>query len=180
MEFQLEQAIEVLKRTPATLTSLLRGLPDEWTTGNEGKDTWTPYDVLGHLIHGEETDWIARANIILRYGESRPFDPFDRFAQFEKSKGKSLNDLLSEFEAARKASLESLEQMQITPDKLRLRGTHPALGSVTLGELLATWVAHDLDHIAQIVRVMSKQYNEEVGPWKQYLSILKDRTPAVQ
>ena len=172
MEFQLEQAVEVLKRTPATLNSLLKGLSDEWTTGNEGPNTWTAYDVLGHLIHGEETDWITRSRVILEHGESRPFEPFDRFAQFERSKGKSLDQLLEEFEALRKRSLQSLEQLSITPDKLGLRGLHPGLGSVTLGQLLATWVAHDLDHIAQIVRVMSKQYGEAVGPWKQYLSIV--------
>jgi hypothetical protein len=176
MEFELEQAMEVLARTPATLNALLSGLPAEWTTGNEGPGTWSAYDVLGHLIHGEEADWIARANVILNHGESRPFDPFDRFAQFEKSKGKSLKELLNEFEALRKANLQSLEQMLITPDKLKLRGVHPSLGTVTLGQLLATWVAHDLDHIAQIARVMSKQYTEAVGPWKQYLSILSDRT----
>lgn len=176
MEFQLEQAIEVLKRTPATLNALLSGLPAEWTTGNEGPDTWSPYDVLGHLIHGEQADWIARANRILEHGEARQFDPFDRFAQFEESKGKTLGELLGEFEALRKANLQTLEQMLITPDKLKLRGAHPSLGTVTLSELLATWVAHDLDHIAQIVRVMSKQYDEAVGPWKQYLSILSDRT----
>lgn len=180
MEYKLEQAVEVLKRTPAVLTALLKDLPDEWTRGNEGPETWSPYDVLGHLIHGEKADWIARATIILEHGESRPFDPFDRFAQFEESKGKSLDALLSEFEAARKASLASLEQLHITPDKLRLRGTHPSLGTVTLAELLATWVAHDLDHIAQIARVIAKQYTEAVGPWKQYLSILKERAQAAQ
>jgi len=172
MEFQLELATDILSRTPATLNSMLRGVPDEWTRRNEGSDTWSPYDVLGHLIHGEQTDWIPRTRIILDYGESLAFEPFDRFAQFEKSKGKSTDALLDEFETLRNRSLAALAQMSITPDRLSSRGTHPELGSVTLGELLATWVAHDLSHIAQIVRVMCKQYSEAVGPWKEYLPIL--------
>jgi len=176
MEFQLDEAVEVLGRTPATLSALLKGLPDAWATGNEGPETWSPYDVMGHLIHGEETDWIPRAKIILEHGEARPFDKFDRSAQFESSKGKSLDQLLGEFAALRKASIDALAALNITPDKLKLRGTHPQLGVVTLGELLATWVAHDLDHIGQVARVMSKQYTKAVGPWEQYLSILKERS----
>jgi len=172
MEFQLEQATNILRRTPDTLNSLLRGAPAEWTIGNEGGDTWSPYDILGHLIHGEETDWLPRAKIILRLGESRAFEPFDRFAQFEKSRGKSADELLDKFEALRTENLAALRQMNITPDQLELRGTHPELGSVTLRELLATWAVHDLSHIAQATRVMCKQYSEAVGPWKQYLPIL--------
>jgi hypothetical protein len=172
MEFQLEQAINILSRTPATLNSLLRGAPAELTIGNEGGDTWSPYDILGHLIHGEETDWIPRARIILGHGESRAFEPFDRFAQFEKSKGKSADELLDQFEGLRTENLAALRQMNITADQLKLRGTHPELGSVTLRELLATWAVHDLSHIAQATRVMCKQYSEAVGPWKQYLPIL--------
>jgi DinB superfamily len=172
MEFQLDEAIELLKRTPATLNALLRGLPEVWTANNEGPKTWSPYDVMGHLIHGEQTDWIPRAKRILDEGEAKPFDPFDRFAQFENSKGKSLDQLLDEFAAVRETSLEALRALNVTPETLGRRGMHPGLGRVTLGELLATWVAHDLDHISQIVRVMSKQYAEAVGPWKQYLSIL--------
>jgi len=172
MEFQLEQATSILRRTPDTLNSLLRGVPAEWTIGNEGGDTWSPYDILGHLIHGEETDWLARAKIILRLGESRAFEPFDRFAQFEKSRGKSADELLDKFEALRTKNLAALRQMNITPDQLELRGTHPELGSVRLRELLATWAVHDLSHIAQATRVMCKQYSEAVGPWKQYLPIL--------
>jgi hypothetical protein len=140
--------------------------------GNEGPDTWSPYDVLGHLIHGEETDWIPRARIILEHGESQAFEPFDRFAQFEKSKGKSPAQLLDAFETLRKRNLAVLAQMNITPDQLSLSGRHPELGSVTLSELLATWVAHDLSHIAQAVRVMCKQYSAAVGPWREYLPIL--------
>ena len=172
MEFQLEQATNILRRTPDTLNSLLRGVPAEWTIGNEGGDTWSPYDILGHLIHGEETDWLARAKIILRLGESRAFEPFDRFAQFEKSRGKPADELLDKFEALRTRNLAALRQMNITPDQLELRGTHPELGSVRLRELLATWAVHDLSHIAQATRVMCKQYSEAVGPWKQYLPIL--------
>jgi methionine--tRNA ligase beta chain len=178
MEFQLDQAIDILRRTPATLNALLRGVPDAWTMGNEGPDTWSPYDILGHLIHGEQTDWIPRARIILEHGESRAFEPFDRFAQFEKSKGKSPGELLDEFEALRKRNLTALEEMKITSDQLTRRGRHPELGSVTLGELLATWVAHDLSHIAQAVRVMCKQYSEAVGPWKEYLPLLKPSNPS--
>jgi DinB family protein len=172
MELKLEQAIDILNRTPATLNALFRGLGAEWALANEGPDTWAPFDVLGHLIHGEETDWVTRARIILDHGEARAFEPFDRYAQFEKSKGKSLDDLLSEFEALRKKNLEALSQMELTPEKLALRGTHPELGSVTLSELVATWVAHDLSHIAQAARVMGKQYTEAVGPWRQYVAIL--------
>jgi uncharacterized damage-inducible protein DinB len=172
MEFQLDKAKNVLKRTPATLKSLLRDLPEEWILHNEGPDTWSPFDVVGHLIHGEETDWIPRAKIILADGENRSFEPFDRFAMFEKSKGKSLDELLSTFERLREENLRQLEQMNLTPELLTKRGKHPELGVVTLSELLATWVVHDLGHIAQIVRVMSKQYGDAVGPWRAYLSIL--------
>jgi hypothetical protein len=172
MELQLEHAIDILGRTPATLSALLRDAPAEWTMGNEGPDTWSPYDILGHLIHAEQTDWIPRARIILEHGEAKTFEPFDRFAQFGKSKGKSPGELLDEFEALRKQSLAALEQMKIAPDQLALRGKHPELGGVTLGELLATWVVHDLGHIAQTGRVMCKQYSDAVGPWRQYFRIL--------
>ncbi|MFY9555382.1 MAG: DinB family protein [Blastocatellia bacterium] len=172
MEFQLDQAVQILSRTPDTFNHLLRGLPDPWIKGNEGSDTWSPFDVLGHLIHGEETDWIPRAKIILEHGEARVFESFDRFAQFEKSKGKSVDQLLDQFQSLRNENLKILQQMEITSEKLSLQGTHPSLGKVTLAELLATWVAHDLSHIAQALRVMCKQYSDAVGPWKQYLPIL--------
>lgn len=172
MEYKLEQAKDVLMRTPATLNSLLRDLPDAWIVSNEGPDTWSPFDVVGHLIHGEETDWIPRARIILADGENSLFVPFDRFAMFEKSKGKSMGDLLEMFERLRGENLRELEQMNLTPELLSKRGKHPELGIVTLSELLATWVVHDLGHIAQVVRVMSKQYGDAVGPWRVYLSIL--------
>jgi uncharacterized damage-inducible protein DinB len=172
MEFQLDHAKDILSRTPAALNSLLRDLPDELVFSNEGPDTWSPFDVLGHLIHGEQTDWIPRAKIILADGEQRPFEPFDRVAMFEASKGKSLGALLAEFERLRSENLRQLEEMNLTPELLVKRGTHPELGMVTLGQLLATWVVHDLGHIAQVVRVMAKQYGEAVGPWRAYLSIL--------
>ena len=172
MEFELDHAKDILRRTPATLTALLQDLPDEWLFSSEGPETWSPFDVLGHLIHGEETDWIPRAKIILEHGDQHAFEPFDRFAMFEKSKGKSLRQLLTTFEQLRGESLQQLDELNLTPELLSKRGKHPELGIVTLAELLATWVVHDLSHIGQIVRVMSKQYGESVGPWRAYLPIL--------
>lgn len=172
MEFQLDKAKEVLRRTPVTLNALLSDLPNDWVMANEGPDTWSPYDVIGHLIEGEETDWIPRARIILEQGEARPFDKFDRFAMFEKSKGKSLPELLARFEELRGESLRQLDEMNLTPELLQKQGTHPALGVVTLSQLLSAWVVHDLGHIRQIVRVMAKQYREAIGPWTAYLTIV--------
>jgi hypothetical protein len=172
MEFQLEPATEILRRTPATLNSLLRHLPQEWSLSNEGPETWSPFDVVGHLIHGEETDWIPRAKLILEYGESRAFAPFDRHAMFEQSRGKSLGDLLDRFEQLRGESLQELAEMNLRPEMLGKRGLHPELGVVTLGQLLSTWVVHDLGHIAQITRVLAKQYREAVGAWQDYLPVL--------
>jgi hypothetical protein len=172
MEFQLDNAKEILRRTPSTLNALLDGLPDDWTLANEGAETWSPFDVVGHLIHAEETDWIPRARMILEHGEGRTFEPFDRFYMFEKSKGKSMNELLREFARLRAGNLQKLEEMNITPEMLERRGKHPELGAVTLGQLLSTWVVHDLGHIAQIARVMSKQYREAVGAWRAYLPVL--------
>lgn len=175
MEFNLNQAIAVLANTPATLKALLQNLPDGWTQNNEGAETWSPYDVLGHLIHGERTDWLTRSRIILEHGEARPFEPFDRFAQFTESQGKSLAEMLEEFAALREQNLKALGEMQLGAAELAKTGQHPALGRVTLKELLATWVTHDLDHLGQIARVMAKQYASEVGPWAAYISILHDR-----
>lgn len=172
MEFQLDHATEVLRRTPVTLNALLRGLPSEWIASNEGIDSWSPFDVVGHLIHGEEADWIPRAKIILEYGEARSFEPFDRFAMFEASRGKSLDELLSTFERLRGEGLRELEEMNLTPELLGKRGMHPELGVVTLSQLLSTWVVHDLGHIGQVVRVMARQYGEAVGDWRAYLPIL--------
>ena len=173
MEFKLEHVTEILRRTPTTLDSLLHDLPESWLVHNEGPDTWSPYDIVGHLIHGDETDWIPRAKIIVEHGETRPFEPFDRVAMFEKSKGKSIADLLDTFARLRDENLHELQKLNLTAELLAKRGMHPELGVVTLKQLLATWVAHDLGHIRQVVRVMAKQYRDEVGPWKAYLSILE-------
>ena len=172
MEFQLDQAKEILRRTPATLNALLTDLPNDWVLSNEGPETWSPYDVIGHLIEGEETDWIPRARIILEQGEARPFDKFERFAMYEKSKGRSLLELLAQFEQLRGESLRQLDELKLTPELLQKRGTHPALGVVTLSQLLSAWVVHDLGHIRQIVRVMAKQYRDAIGPWTEYLTIV--------
>jgi hypothetical protein len=175
MEFKLDEAMATLSRTPAALKALLEGLPRNWTETNEGPDTWSPYDVIGHLIHGEQTDWIQRAKIILEQGEARPFDRFDRFAQFEESKGKAIEQLLDEFAALRARNLATLREMNIRAEDFGRTGQHPGLGKVTLGQLLATWVTHDLDHVAQIARVMAKQYTAAIGPWQEYISIIHDR-----
>jgi hypothetical protein len=175
MEFNLNEAMAVLSRTPEALKAMLNGLPRNWVENNEGDQTWSAYDVIGHLIHGEQADWITRAKIILEHSEARPFDPFDRFAQFEESKGKTLGELLDEFAALRERNLATLREMKIGAAELDKTGQHPALGRVKLKELLATWVTHDLDHIAQIARTMAKQYSIEVGPWQAYISVLHDR-----
>ncbi len=172
MQFELREAIEVLRRTPGALDALLRGLPEPWLRGTEGANTWSPFDVVGHLIHGERTDWMPRLRIILEQGEARAFDPFDRFAQFEASKGKAMAELLDTFAALRAENLAALEALPLSAQDLARAGTHPELGRVTLGELLATWVVHDMTHINQISRVLAKQYRGEVGAWQAYLSVL--------
>lgn len=172
--FNFEDAVAILERTPGSLGALLNGLPNKWIRITEGEDTWSPYDVIGHLIHGERTDWIPRARHIL-VGEGRPFDPFDRTAQFQESQGRDLVELLATFSDLRRQNLAALVGMNLTAADFERKGIHPELGEVTLGQLLATWVVHDLDHIAQIARTMSKAYSEAVGPWSAYLSILRDR-----
>lgn len=172
MQYTLPQAIDILDRTPAVLSALLGNLSEDWTNQNEGGETWSPYDVLGHLIHGERKDWIDRMKRILESGVAKPFEPFDRFAMFEESKGKSLSDLLNEFSELRKANIASLRQLYTDDTVLELHGMHPALGEVSMRNLLSTWVVHDLGHLAQIARVMASQYESEVGPWKEYLPIL--------
>lgn len=173
MKFDLDKSIEILERTPFVLESLLNGISDDWTTTNEGPDTWSPYDVIGHLIHGEKTDWIARLEIVLSDGPNKTFAKFDRFAQFEESQGKTLDELLTEFKAIRNHNIARLRSKQITLSDLNRTAIHPMFGEVTLAQLLSTWVAHDLDHIFQIARVMAKQYKSEVGPWVEYLKILR-------
>jgi len=172
MNFDLHHSITILERTPFVLRQWLTGLPEAWTRCTEGAESWCAYDIVGHLIHGEKTDWLPRLRIILTHGTQRPFDPFDRFAQFENSKGKDLEQLLAEFAALRKSNLEELRKAQISESDMEKKGVHPAFGEVTLRQLLATWTVHDLGHIAQIARVMAKQYKTEVGPWAEYLPVL--------
>jgi len=172
MGFELAAGMEILVRTPGSLRSLLAGLSEPWLNSNEGSGTWCPFDVLGHLVHGEKTDWIPRARIILAQGESTAFAPFDRFAQEKESAGKSVADLLDEFETLRRANLKDLAGFDLTPRELELEGVHPEFGQVSLNQLLATWVVHDLGHIAQITRVMARKYTAEVGPWRKYLGVL--------
>jgi len=172
--FQLDDAVALLERTPRTLRAWLEGLPETWVQATEGEDTWSPYDVIGHLIHGERTDWIPRARHIVA-GDQRPFEAFDRTAMFAESKGKSLSELLATFAELRRENIGTLVGMHLTAEDLDSRGLHPELGEVTLGQLLATWVVHDLDHVTQIARTMAKVYSEATGPWSNYLSILGDR-----
>ncbi len=174
MKFDLRLGTAILRRTPAVLDQQLRGLPVEWLQVTEGSETWSPFDVVGHLIHGERTDWIPRVEHLLRHGEAVPFPVFDRFAQFEASKGKDLSELLETFRDLRAQNLQRLEGFALTPSDLDRPGLHPELGRVTLGQHLATWVAHDLDHLMQISRVMARQYTEAVGPWRLYLRIVRD------
>ena len=169
----VEECMALLSRTPAALDALLRDLPETWTAATEGPGTWSPYDVIGHLIHAEKVDWMPRLAIILEHGPARPFDPFDREAQFRDSQGQSLPALLDQFSALRRKNLERLRSLNLQPEQLELKGTHPQLGSVTLRQLLATWTAHDLTHVVQIGRVMAKRYQQDVGPWTAFLSVMK-------
>jgi hypothetical protein len=172
-EFSLTETIAVLNRTPAALDALLRGLPNTWTHSNEGKDTWSAFDILGHLIFGERTDWMPRLRIILASGDARPFDPFDRFAQLKESQGKSLEQLLDEFARLRRENIAALQALNLQPEDFPRRGKHPGLGAVTLSQLLATWAVHDLTHLHQLSRVMAHQYRDAVGPWTAYLGVLQ-------
>jgi hypothetical protein len=173
MNFSFSKSIEILERTPGTLHTMLQGLSPEWTLTNEGPDTWSVYDIIGHLIEGEKTDWVPRMEIILSDKADKTFEPFDRFSQFEQSKGKSLAELLSEFKSLREKNLACLRSKMRNIEDITQEGIHPAFGPVTLSQLLSTWTVHDLNHIAQISRVMAKQYVTEVGPWINYLKILQ-------
>jgi DinB superfamily len=173
MEHNLQHTISLLTRTSATLNTLLRDLPEAWTLRNEGENTWSAFDVVGHLIHGERTDWMVRTKIILRDGEQQTFERFDRWAQARESPGKSLEQLLDEFAGLRSENLDELRALNLRPEDLERRGRHPVLGVVTLSELLATWAAHDLTHVHQISRVMAHQYRKAVGPWTAYLGVLQ-------
>jgi hypothetical protein len=171
MKFNIEQAIQILERTPAVVSTLLKGLDDDWVMQNEGGETWSAYDIIGHYIHGEKTDWIGRMKIILGDGDKH-FKPFNRFAQFEESKGKTLDQLLGEFEVLRKENLAVLKGISFTDEMFDRTGIHPKFGEVTLRQLLSTWVVHDLTHIHQLSRVLAKQYEQEVGPWYEFLGVL--------
>lgn len=173
MKFELERAVEILSQTPETVKSLLGNISDDWTKTDGNSENWSPFDVIGHYIHGEETDWIPRAEIILSQGENPTFEPFDRFAQFERPEGKTLGELLETFADLRRKNLEKLRRMNLTTEQLKLKGIHPELGEVSLEQLLATWVVHDLTHIRQIVTFLAQKYSENVGVWREYLSILK-------
>ncbi|MGC2658874.1 MAG: DinB family protein [Bryobacteraceae bacterium] len=172
-KFNVSEAIAILTRTPATLNALLRGLPSFWVSGNEGKDTWSAFDIMGHLVFGERTDWMPRVRIVLENGEARPFDPFDRFAQLKESQGNSLAELLDDFACLRTENLAGLHALNVQQEDLTRRGKHPALGVVTLSQLLATWAVHDLTHLHQLSRVMAHQYHDVVGPWSAYLGVLQ-------
>lgn len=173
MKFDLDKSILILERTPAVLEQLLNGLPGDWVMHNEGGDTWSAYDVVGHLIHGERTDWMARTKMILD-GKHKTFPVFDRTAMFEESKGKSLNDLLKEFKSARAENLKALRSLNLAEKDFDKTGVHPKFGEVTLRQLLSTWTTHDLTHLAQIARVMAKQYREEIGPWLEYMRLVRE------
>jgi hypothetical protein len=172
-EFSLAESIPVLSRTPGTLNALLRGLPEIWVRCNEGAETWSAFDILGHLNFGERTDWMPRVRIILESGEARPFDPFDRFAQSQENQNKSMDQLLDDFVRLRTKNLAELQSLNLQQKDLTRKGKHPALGVVTLSELLATWVVHDLTHVHQLSRVMAHQHRNAVGPWRTYLGVLQ-------
>ena len=173
MEHNLQHTISLLARTPSALNALLRDLPEAWTFQNEGEDTWSVFDVVGHLIHAERTDWMPRAKTVLQFGEAQTFEPFDRWGHIRECQGKSLAQLLDELARLRSENLDALRALNLRPEDLALRGRHPALGVVTLSELLATWAAHDLTHLHQISRVMAYQYREAVGPWSRFLGVLQ-------
>jgi DinB superfamily len=173
MEQNLQQTISLLTRTPAALNALLRDLPETWTLRNEGENTWSAFDVVGHLIHCERTDWMPRARIVLQFGEARSFEPFDRLGHVRESQGKPMRQLLDEFAGLRSENLGELRALNLSQEDLERQGRHPSLGVVTLSELLATWAAHDLSHLHQVSRVMAHQYREAVGPWSAYLGVLQ-------
>lgn len=172
MELEPRQAFEILERTPALFGTLLSGLSEEWLRASEGPETFSPLDVLGHLIYGEQTDWLPRIRIILEHGEARPFEPFDRFGFREICRGRPVDELLSLFARLRQENLAVIRGLVTDPSDWQRTGTHPALGRVTLGQLLASWVVHDLGHVKQVVRVLAGEYREAVGPWREYLTIL--------
>lgn len=174
MSFDLSKSFAMLERTPEVLKTLLKDLPEDWTNANEGGESWSPFIIVGHLLHGEKTDWLTRTKIILSDAEDKTFPPFDRFAQIKDNQGRKLNDLLDEFAERRKANLEELKKLNITAEMLEKTGIHPSFGEVSLGNLLTTWMTHDLNHLYQITRVLAKQSKKETGPWVEFLRILRD------
>jgi hypothetical protein len=172
MRFKMDEAIEVLSATPSVLRGLLGRVSEPWIRNNYGDKTFSPFDVVGHLIHGERTDWIPRGRIILEHGEAKAFDPFDRYAMYEESKGKSISELLDTFERLREANIEALRGMKLSDARLDGTGTHPRLGRVTMRELLAMWVVHDLSHVHQIAKSMAHQYADQIGPWRPWVTFL--------
>ncbi|MGA8270474.1 MAG: DinB family protein [Candidatus Sulfotelmatobacter sp.] len=172
-EFNLAEAIAILTRTPGTLNALLSGMPNTWVHCNEGKDSWSAFEIVGHLIVGESTDWMPRVRVILEHGDARPFEPFDRFAQKKESQNKPMQELLDDFARLRIKNIAALQALNLQENDLTRRGRHPALGAVTLSELLATWAVHDLTHLHQLSRVMAHQFRDAVGPWKAYLGVLQ-------
>jgi hypothetical protein len=173
MEFDVDRAVEILERTPAILREWLSGLSEPWLTGNEGPDTFSPHDVLAHLTDLEQTDWISRAKMILERGDTVAFEPVDRTAFRDRFRGTTTPELIGLFASRRVRNLQTLGALDLTPPALAKEGVHPALGRVTLAQLLATWAVHDLAHLAQISRTMARQYAEAVGPWREYLSVLR-------
>ncbi|MEM7261714.1 MAG: DinB family protein [Planctomycetota bacterium] len=174
MRFDLELSIAQLERMPSVLDPWLRGADAAWTRSHSGPESWSAFDVVGHLIHGERTDWMPRLRIILEDGEARPFDEFDRFAQQAENANRSLGSLLDHFSELRASNLRELRELQLTPEDLARTGTHPTFGRVTASELLATWTAHDLAHLSQIARTQLWQYREAMGPWRQFFSSLAE------
>jgi hypothetical protein len=173
MAQDLEQTTALLARTPAALDAILRDLPEAWTLRNEGENSWSAFDIVGHLIHGERTDWMPRVKMVLEFGESQTFRPFDRWGQLRESQGKSLDRLLDEFARLRAENLDRLRGLNLRREDFERRGRHPALGVVSLSELLATWAIHDLTHLHQLSRVLAHQYRDAVGPWSAYLGVLQ-------
>ena len=173
MQFKIAEATRILQSTPATVTAMIGGVPEGWLKGTEGAGTWSCYDIVGHLIHGELTDWIPRVRIILEHGEGRAFEPFDRCAQFREDQTRPISALLDQFAFLRSENLTVLQGLRLSDEDLSRKGTHPELGTVSLGQLISSWAVHDLSHISQIARVTAKQYAREVGPWRAYMSILK-------
>jgi hypothetical protein len=173
MQFHLNKSLQILERTPAVLIDLLKDIDEDWTMNNEGDETWSAYDIIGHLIHGEHTDWIPRLEIILNEDANKNFTPFDRFAQFKQSEGKNLNQLLKEFKMLREENLKKLKSHQLKEEDFDKTGIHPYFGAITMRQLLSTWTIHDLSHIAQISRVMAKQYKEAIGPWTEFFRMMQ-------